>query len=113
MVRRAIEANRPDAADGVDVLAKVGGFEIGVLAGVMLAAAAGRRPLIVDGFISGAAALVAVTIAPQAKRRLIASHQSVEPGHRIAMEYIELSATVRPGDAPRRRHWGRAGDAPH
>ena len=90
VVRRAIDVNRPHATDGVDVLTKVGGFEIGVLAGVMLAAAAGRRPLVVDGFISGAAALVAVTIAPQAKYRLIASHQSVEPGHRIAMESMEL-----------------------
>ena len=90
VVRRAIDVNRPDAADGLDVLAKVGGFEIGVLAGVMLAAAAGRRPLVVDGFISGAAALIAATIAPQASRRFIASHQSVEPGHRIVLDALGL-----------------------
>ena len=91
VVRRAIGVNRPDASDGLDVLAKVGGFEIGVLAGVMLAAAAGRRPLVVDGFISGAAALIAATIAPQASHRFIASHQSVEPGHRIAMDVLGLT----------------------
>ncbi len=91
VVRRAIETNRPDPANGVDVLAKVGGFEIGMLAGVMLGAASAGRPVIIDGFISGAAALIASAIAPGASRRFIASHRSVEPGHRIALEWLGLS----------------------
>jgi nicotinate-nucleotide--dimethylbenzimidazole phosphoribosyltransferase len=90
VVRLAIRVNRPDPADGLDVLAKVGGFEIGVLAGAMLGTAASRRPVLIDGFISGAAALIAWTIAPTARRYFIASHRSVEPGHRIALEAMEL-----------------------
>ena len=69
---------------------KVGGFEIGVLAGVYLGAAAGKRPVVVDGFISGAAALIAHAIAPEAGHRFIASHQSVEPGHRLALGHMGL-----------------------
>jgi len=90
VVQRAIDINRPDPKDGLDVLMKVGGFEIGVLAGVFLGAAAGHRPVVVDGFISGAAALIAYTIAPKAGHRFIASHQSVEPGHRIALSCMGL-----------------------
>ncbi len=90
VVRRAIRVNRPDPTDGMDVLAKVGGFEIGVLAGAMLGTAASRRPVLIDGFISGAAALIAWTVAPTARRYFIASHRSVEPGHRIALEAMEL-----------------------
>ena len=91
VVQRALAVNRPDPADGVDTLAKVGGFEIGVLAGVMLAAAAGPRPLVVDGFIAGAAALIAGVIAPAARPRFIAAHQSAEPGHRLALEWLGLT----------------------
>ncbi len=90
VVRRAIEVNRPDPTDSLDVLAKVGGFEIGVLAGAMLAAAANRRPVLVDGFISGASALLAWTIAPAARHYFIASHRSVEPGHQIALDAMDL-----------------------
>ena len=90
VVRRAIDVNQPNPKDGLDVLIKVGGFEIGVLAGVFLGAAAGHRPVVVDGFISGAAALIAYTIAPQAGHRFIASHQSVEPGHRLALDFMDL-----------------------
>jgi nicotinate-nucleotide--dimethylbenzimidazole phosphoribosyltransferase len=90
VVERAIQVNKPDAKDGLDILMKVGGFEIGVLAGVYLGAAAGHRPVIVDGFISGAAALIAYTIAPEAGNRFIASHQSVEPGHRISLSHMGL-----------------------
>jgi nicotinate-nucleotide--dimethylbenzimidazole phosphoribosyltransferase len=90
VVRRAIQVNRPDPTDGMDVLAKVGGFEIGALAGAMLGTAASRRPVLIDGFISGAAALIAWTIAPTARRYFIASHRSVEPGHRIALEAMDL-----------------------
>ena len=97
VVRRAIDLNRPDARDGLDVLSKVGGFEIGVLAGAMLATASGHRPVLVDGFISGAAALVAWTIAPAAGRYFIASHQSVEPGHRVALDAMELTPLLDMG----------------
>ena len=91
VVRRSIEVNKPDAKDGLDLLAKVGGFEIGMLAGAMLGTAAAHRPAVVDGFISGAAALIAWTLAPTLSHYLIASHQSVEPGHRIGMETMGLT----------------------
>jgi nicotinate-nucleotide--dimethylbenzimidazole phosphoribosyltransferase len=97
VVRRAIAVNRPDPKDGLDVLAKVGGFEIGVLAGAMLGTAAGRRPVVIDGFISGAAALIACSISPAARHYFIASHQSVEPGHRIALQAMELSPLLNMG----------------
>ncbi len=90
VVRRSIDLNRPDPQDGLDVLAKIGGFEIGVLAGGMLATAAGRRPVIVDGFISGASALIARSLCPTAGRYFIASHQSLEPGHRVGLEAMGL-----------------------
>jgi nicotinate-nucleotide--dimethylbenzimidazole phosphoribosyltransferase len=89
-VTRALEVNRPDRADGVDVLAKVGGFEIGGLAGVMLAAAAHRVPVVIDGFISGAAALVAGALAPRAVDAMIAAHVSAEPGHRLMLDHLGL-----------------------
>ncbi|NQW23774.1 MAG: nicotinate-nucleotide--dimethylbenzimidazole phosphoribosyltransferase [SAR202 cluster bacterium] len=97
VVQRAIDVNRPNPQDGLDVLMKVGGFEIGVLAGVFLGTAAGHRPVVVDGFISGAAALIAHTIAPQAKLRFIASHQSVEPGHQIALSSMGLNPLLDMG----------------
>ena len=97
VVRRSIEVNRPDSKDGLDVLAKVGGFEIGVLAGAMLGTAAGQRPAVVDGFISGAAALIAWSLAPAVSHYLIASHQSVEPGHRIALETMGLTPLLNMG----------------
>jgi nicotinate-nucleotide--dimethylbenzimidazole phosphoribosyltransferase len=90
-VERALAVNRPDPADGLDVLAKVGGFEIAGLAGVMLAGAAYRVPVFLDGFIAGAAALAAVAIAPAARHYLIAAHRSVEPGHRHALEALRLT----------------------
>jgi nicotinate-nucleotide--dimethylbenzimidazole phosphoribosyltransferase len=88
VVRRGIEVNRPDAADAVDVLAKVGGFEIAGLAGVTLGAAAARVPVVVDGFIAGVAALAAARIAPNAAGYLIASHRSVEVGHRMVLQAL-------------------------
>lgn len=90
VVRRALDKNRPDSKDALDVLAKVGGFEIGVLAGVILGGAAARRPVVMDGFISGAAALIAVGLCPRVKDYLIASHRSVEPGHRTQQAYLRL-----------------------
>lgn len=88
VIESALQVNRPDPADGLDVLAKVGGFEIGGLAGAILAAAARRRPVIIDGFISTAAAMIAVTLAPQARAYLIAAHTSQELGHHRMMEWL-------------------------
>lgn len=90
VVKRALAVNRPDPADALEVLAKVGGFEIGAMAGVMLAAAARRSPVVVDGVVSGAAALVATGLAPKVKEFMIAGHLSVEPGHRAALAHLGL-----------------------
>lgn len=87
-VRRGLELNRPDPRDGVDALAKVGGFEIAGLAGVVLGAAAARLPVVMDGFIASAAALAAVRIAPAVAGYLVASHRSVEAGHRLVLQAI-------------------------
>jgi nicotinate-nucleotide--dimethylbenzimidazole phosphoribosyltransferase len=91
VVRRALEVNRPDAGDGLDVLAKVGGFEIGGLVGVILAGAARRVPVVLDGFIAGSAALVAVALAPAARHVLFAAHRSAEPGHAPVLEHLGLA----------------------
>ena len=93
-INKAISLNNPDKNNALDVLAKVGGFEIGGLAGVMLGAAANRIPVMLDGFISGAAALIAAGICPQAKDYMIAAHMSVEPGHRIMLEHLGLKPLV-------------------
>jgi nicotinate-nucleotide--dimethylbenzimidazole phosphoribosyltransferase len=89
-IERALSVNRPDAADALEVLAKVGGFEIGGLAGVMLGAAAHRVPVLLDGFITGAAALVAVGLCPAVRDYLVASHRSVEPGHQAVLAHLGL-----------------------
>ena len=89
-IKKALALNRPDPRDPVDVLAKVGGFEIGGLAGVILAAANHRVPVIIDGFISGAAALIATGLEPKVKDYLIAAHCSVEIGHKITLEKMGL-----------------------
>lgn len=89
-VQRALAVNRPDPYDGLDVLSKVGGFEIGGLAGAILAAAANRKPIVIDGFISTAAALIATTLAPQVRPYLIAAHRSQERGHRLMLEWLGL-----------------------
>ncbi len=90
VINRALEINQPDPAQSLDVLAKVGGFEIGGLAGVMLAAASNRIPVVIDGFISGAAALIATTLCPALKDYLIAAHLSIEAGHRFLLEHLGL-----------------------
>jgi nicotinate-nucleotide--dimethylbenzimidazole phosphoribosyltransferase len=79
-----------DAHDPVGVLASVGGFEIGALAGLLLGAAARRIPVVLDGLASGAAALLACALAPRARDYCIAGHVSAEPGHRIALEQLGL-----------------------
>lgn len=90
VIQRAIALNRPCAADPLDVLAKVGGLEIGGLAGVILAGAARRIPVVIDGFISGAAALIAAGLQPAVKDYLIAAHQSVEKGHQAILRHLGL-----------------------
>jgi len=91
VVRRGLEVNRPAADDGLDVLAKIGGFEIAGLAGVILAGASRRVPVALDGFIAGAAALIAVALAPAARHALLASHRSAEPGHAVALAHLGLA----------------------
>jgi nicotinate-nucleotide--dimethylbenzimidazole phosphoribosyltransferase len=90
VVQRAIEFNKPAPEDGLDVLAKVGGFEIGGIAGAILAAAFHRRAVVVDGFISTAGALIAHALCPTVKDFLFAGHYSEEPGHRIMLEHLGL-----------------------
>jgi len=93
-IERALAVNNPNPEDGLDVLAKVGGFEIGGLAGVILGAAAHRKAVMVDGFISTAAAMIAVTIAPAAKPYLISAHRSQEYGHSQMVEWLGLKPLV-------------------
>ena len=88
VIEKAISINNPDRKKGIDVLAKVGGFEIGGIAGLILGAAANRKPVVVDGFISTAGALIAYSIEPFVRDYLIFSHKSVEPGHRAMQEYL-------------------------
>jgi nicotinate-nucleotide--dimethylbenzimidazole phosphoribosyltransferase len=90
VVERALRVNAADASDGLDVLARLGGFEIAGLVGVILAGAAHRVPVVLDGFIAGAAALVAVALAPDARHTLLASHRSAEPGHALALRHLGL-----------------------
>ena len=89
-IELALAVNAPDPADPIGVLAAVGGLEIGVLVGVIAGAAAARIPLVLDGFITGVAALVAVALQPGIAARLIAGHRSIEPGHAIILERLGL-----------------------
>jgi nicotinate-nucleotide--dimethylbenzimidazole phosphoribosyltransferase len=90
VIEKAIAVNRPNPDDAIDVLSKVGGFEIAGLTGIILASAANRVPVVIDGFISGAAALAAYRIAPLSKKYMIASHCSVEKGHKIILDELGL-----------------------
>ncbi len=97
VINRALAVNRPDPGQPLDVLAKVGGFEIGGLVGVMLAAAAHRIPVVIDGFISGAAALIASALSPGLKDFLIAAHVSAETGHPLLLEHLGLKPLLNLG----------------
>jgi nicotinate-nucleotide--dimethylbenzimidazole phosphoribosyltransferase len=88
VIKKILSVNRPDAKDGLDILAKVGGFEIGGIAGLILGAAAQKKPVLIDGFISTAGALIACKIEPFVRDYLIFSHRSVEPGHRFMQEML-------------------------
>jgi nicotinate-nucleotide--dimethylbenzimidazole phosphoribosyltransferase len=96
-VRRALAVNRPDAGDVLGVLTAVGGFEIAGLVGVVLAAAARRVPVVLDGFIATAAGLVAARLAPAARSYLIAAHRSAEPGHVRVLEALGLTPYLELG----------------
>ena len=91
IIEKAIKINKPNSNDGIDVLSKVGGFEIGGLAGVILGATSKRIPVIIDGFISSAAALIAYKIEPKTRDYMIAAHCSVERGHSIVLDYMGLN----------------------
>jgi nicotinate-nucleotide--dimethylbenzimidazole phosphoribosyltransferase len=89
-IAAGLEINRPDPADGLGVLAAVGGFEIGGIAGIALAGAYHRRPVVIDGFISTAGALIAGALCPHAADFLFAGHRSEEPGHRHMLAHLKL-----------------------
>ena len=93
-LEKALDTNRPDANDPLDVLAKVGGLEIGAMTGVILGAAAARLPMVLDGFISGAAALLAQRFCPHVGDILFASHLSAERGHRLMLEKLQLAPVL-------------------
>lgn len=90
VIRRAIEINQPDKTDTVDVLAKVGGFDIAAMCGAFLGAAASHRPVVIDGFISAVAALCAYRLCPNVRGYLVPSHASFEIGYKLAMDAMEL-----------------------
>ncbi len=88
VVEQCLQVNKPNPKDGLDVLSKVGGFEIGGIAGLILGAASLKKPVVIDGFISTAGALVACALCPTAREYMIAAHRSVEQGHRVALEVL-------------------------
>ena len=90
VISTAIEINKPDPKDPVDVLSKVGGFDIAAMCGAFLGCAASRRPVVIDGFISSVAALCAFRLCPAAKYYFVPSHASFEIGYKLAMDAMEL-----------------------
>ncbi|MEQ1795240.1 MAG: nicotinate-nucleotide--dimethylbenzimidazole phosphoribosyltransferase [Nitrospira sp.] len=90
VIQQALDLHRPDQRDALAVLANVGGLEIAGLAGLILGAASARVPVVLDGFIAGAAALIAVGLEPRCRDYLIASHRSVERGHQAILEHLAL-----------------------
>ena len=90
VIRQAIEINRPDKTDVIDVLAKVGGFDIAAMCGAFLGCASMRKPVVIDGFISAVAALCAYRLCPEAVGYFIPSHASYEIGYKLAMDAMGL-----------------------
>jgi len=90
VIKQAIEINKPDKNDVVDVLCKVGGFDIAAMSGAFLACAANRKPVVIDGFISAVAALCAYKLCPTAREYFIPSHASYEIGYKLAMDEMGL-----------------------
>lgn len=93
-IKQGIEINRPDKDDAIDVLSKVGGAEIGGIAGIVLSGAANRIPVVIDGFISTAGALIAYCIEPKVKDYIFAAHNSVEAGHKVMLDKIGLKPVL-------------------
>ena len=91
VIEKALQVNQPDPTDPLDVLSKVGGLEIAALTGVFLGAAAARRPVVMDGFISSAAALAAVRMCPATGAYILPSHVSVEAGHQVVLDELGLT----------------------
>jgi nicotinate-nucleotide--dimethylbenzimidazole phosphoribosyltransferase len=96
-VSRALDVNQPDPEDSLDILAKVGGFEIGGLTGVILGAAGQGIPVVIDGFISTAAAMLAVNFEPRVRDYLFSAHRSQERGHQIMLDWLELTPLLSLG----------------
>lgn len=94
VIEQAIALNKPNPKDAMDILCKVGGLEIAGLAGVMIAAAARRIPVVVDGFISTAAAMIAVGLVPDVRHYLFGSHESVEIGHSVMHKHLGLTPLI-------------------
>ncbi len=113
IVRQALERNQPDPRDGLDVLAKVGGFEIGGLAGVILAGAYHRVPVVIDGFISTAGALIAQALCAKVVDYLFAGHCSEEMGHRYMLQHLGLQPLLDLGLRLGGRHRRRPGHGHH
>jgi len=90
VIKRGIEINSPDPSDPIDVLHKIGGAEIGGIAGLILGAAANRIPVVIDGFISTAGALIAYKLKPETKDYMFAAHNSQEIGHKVILELMGL-----------------------
>lgn len=90
VIKRGLAVNQPDPNDPIDVLAKVGGFEIGGLAGAMIGGAALRIPVVIDGFIAGAGALIATELSSTVREYIFAGHNSMEQGHKIMLEQMGL-----------------------
>lgn len=88
VIKKALEINIIDISNGIDILTKVGGFEIGAMSGAMLAAAASKTPVMIDGFIATAAALIAIKIAPDCEKYLISAHSSAETGHSNVLDFL-------------------------
>lgn len=97
VIEDALSLHAPSVDDPIALLASVGGFEIGAIAGAILAAAAHRVPVVVDGFISTAGALIAALLCPDAKSVMFAAHSSAEPGHQAALDWLGLEPLLRLG----------------
>lgn len=89
-VKNALAINKPDSKDVIDVVAKVGGFDIAAMMGCYLAAASRKKPIVIDGFIAGAAALAAIRLCPQVKDYMIPSHLSAEKGVQILFKHLGM-----------------------
>lgn len=97
VIRKAIALNAPDATDVIDVIAKVGGFDIAAMCGAFLGAASARKPVVIDGFISAVAALCAARLCTAAVDYMIPSHASYELGYRLAMDELGLEPMLNMG----------------